>query len=203
MRTRNPMKSVIAQGSTIVKAVEEALKKAGQPAEFFVKLLEDAQGGFLGFGAKKAKIALFFKQNPQNYKHDSLLSQDSYQDLFENNAINKQIEQQLKDIGTPRRQAHVSKQQPQKQPQRQQPQQQPRPMQQKPQQKQPTAQTKPQMQSKPEQKHNQPQRPHKNFEQNKPQQRTTNQPAQPKEKTDPSKLMVRPLPPKNNDSSKS
>lgn len=206
MRTRNSMKSVIAQGSTVVKAVEEALKKAGQPAEFFVKLLEDAQGGFLGFGAKKAKIALFFKQNPSNYKNEGLLSQDSYQDLFENNSISKQIEHQLKDAGTPKQQA----QQPSKP---HHPKQQPRPMQQRPQQKQSAAQqtkqpeqkTTSSAQPKVEQKNNQqPQRSHKNFEQRRPQtQRPAHQPAQPKEKTDLSKLMVRPLPPKNNDSSKS
>ncbi len=213
MRTRNPMKSVIAQGSTVVKAVEEALKKAGQPAEFFVKLLENAQGGFLGFGAKKAKIALFFKQNPHHYKNDGLLSQDSYQDLFENNAINKQIEQQLKDVGAPKQQAQTSRpQHPKQQPQRQPQQQEPRPMQQRPSSKQTMTQAPKQSpqknnisaQPKVEQKNNQqPQRPHKNFEQRKQQQRPTNQPAPVKEKTHPSKLMVRPLPPKNNDSSKS
>ncbi len=198
MRTRNPMKSVIAQGSTVVKAVEEALKKAGQPAEFFVKLLEDAQAGFLGFGAKKAKIALFFKQNPSNYKNDGLLSQDSYQDLFESKSLNKQIEDQLKHVGAPKQQPSAPKPQ---QPKHQQSQlQQPRPTQQRPQQKQIVKQTA----SKPEQKPNQtPQRPNKNFEQRKTQQQKPNQPAPTKEKTDASKLMVRPLPSKNNDSSKS
>ena len=51
MHTRNSMKSVIAQGATVVKAIEEALKKADMPKEFFVKILEEAQPGFLGFGA--------------------------------------------------------------------------------------------------------------------------------------------------------
>ena len=54
------MKSVLAQGATVVKAIEEALKKADMPQEFFVKILEEAQSGFLGFGAKKAKIASIF-----------------------------------------------------------------------------------------------------------------------------------------------
>ncbi|MBP6892474.1 Jag N-terminal domain-containing protein [Candidatus Babeliales bacterium] len=202
------MKSVIAQGSTIVKAVEEALKKAGQPTEFFVKLLENAQSGFLGFGAKKAKIALFFKQNPHHYKNDGLLSQDSYQDLFENNLIHKQIEQQLKDVGAAKQQTSAPKTQPQKQQHKQS-----QTMQQRPQSKQPASQTSkhPQQknnalsQPKPEQKNNQQsQRPHKNLEQRKSQEQHKNQRLAPvKEKTDPSKLMVRPLPPKNNDSSKS
>lgn len=102
MHTRKSMKSVIAQGATVAKAVEEALKKANMPQEFFIKLLEEAQSGFLGFGAKKAKIALFFKQYSYDQKkHDGLLSQDSYESLFDNQAISKQIEQQLKEIDLP------------------------------------------------------------------------------------------------------
>lgn len=100
MSARNPMKSVIAQGTTVVKAVEEALKKADMPVEFFVKLLEDAQAGFLGFGAKKAKVALFFKQSALNNKKDSLLNQQSYENLFDSNDLHKQIEQQIKQAGS-------------------------------------------------------------------------------------------------------
>ncbi|OGB86661.1 hypothetical protein A3J41_01680 [candidate division TM6 bacterium RIFCSPHIGHO2_12_FULL_38_8] len=198
------MKSVIAQGSTIAKAIEEALKKAGMPAEFFVKLLEDAQGGFLGFGAKKAKIALFFKQNHPNFKHDELLSQETYQDLFNSQAIGRQIEQQLKDVGTSKNQAPIHQpkpQQPQKQPhsmQQQRPQQ--RPMQRRelstaqsnsqsrPMTQQPSKQIQP--------KSNPQAQPKQHVEQKNRQ----NQPSQP---SSPSKLMVRPLPNKNNDSSKS
>ncbi|MBP9764940.1 Jag N-terminal domain-containing protein [Candidatus Babeliales bacterium] len=93
------MKSVIAQGTTVAKAIEEALKKADMPKEFFVKLLEDAQGGFLGFGAKKAKIALFFKPNAAPTKHDNLLDRNAYENFFNNPTIRKQIEQQLKEVG--------------------------------------------------------------------------------------------------------
>lgn len=101
------MKSVIAQGSSVVKAIEEALKKAGMPTEFFVKLLENAQGGFLGFGAKKAKIALFFKQHTYQSQKDGVLNQHVYEDLFDNNSINKQIEQQLKGIELPKVGSHA------------------------------------------------------------------------------------------------
>ena len=94
------MKSVIAQGSTVVKAIEEALKKAGMPTQFFVKLLEDAQSGFLGFGAKKAKIALFFKQKADYNKNKSFLSQESYENLFNNQTLSKQIEEELKILDT-------------------------------------------------------------------------------------------------------
>jgi len=94
------MKSVITQGSTIAKAIEEALKKSDSPQEFFVKILEDAQPGFLGFGAKKAKIALFFKDgNVSEKEADSMLAKGSYLGLFNNPSIKKQIDQQLKELG--------------------------------------------------------------------------------------------------------
>jgi predicted RNA-binding protein Jag len=94
------MKSVIAQGSTIAKAIEEALKKSDSPQEFFVKILEDAQSGFLGFGSKKAKIALFFKNGDGLEKvSDSMLAKGSYLELFNNPDLKKKIDLQLKEIG--------------------------------------------------------------------------------------------------------
>jgi predicted RNA-binding protein Jag len=187
MRSNNSMKSVIAQGSTISKAIEEALKKAGMPSEFFIKLLEDAQGGFLGFGAKKAKIALFFKQNHPNFKPIDLLSQDSFQNLFDNNELNKQIEHQLKGTGSTQPQ---KQQQPQQRPAQQRTQ--PKPMQHRTQ---PTAQQ--QGQTPIQAKSN-------NMPQPKQQEhRPQPQAAQPTQNNNASKLMVRPLPNKKNDSSKS
>lgn len=115
MHSRNSMKSVIAQGSSISKAIEEALKKAGMPAEFFVKLLQDAQGGFLGFGAQKAKIALFFKQKHPHEKESSILAQSNYEDLFNSQSIKQQIENQIKNIDlnqpTPKQKQEQPKQQ--------------------------------------------------------------------------------------------
>lgn len=35
------MKSVIVQGATVAKAIDEALAKAGMPQEFFIKVLEE------------------------------------------------------------------------------------------------------------------------------------------------------------------
>ncbi len=94
------MKSVIAQGSTIAKAIEEALKKADMPQEFFVKVLEDAQAGFLGFGSKKAKIALFFKNVVLSDKtSENMFSKGSYAGLFNNPQMKKQLDQQLKELG--------------------------------------------------------------------------------------------------------
>ncbi len=190
------MKSVIAQGSSIVKAVEEALKKAGQPSEFFVKLLEDAQGGFLGFGAKKAKIALFFKQNNQHHKIDGLLSQNSYQDLFENNHISKQIEEQLKNTNVPKeqpRQQAKPQQQQQQQPKQHHPRPTPHQQQKHPKPQPKVNQPKPQTQQPKSQPQAQPQQVDKK----------NIKPIQPKEKSNQPKMMVRPLPNKNNDSSKS
>src|SRR5258708_7178402 len=98
MQIKNSMKSVIAQGATVVKAIEEALKKADMPQEFFVKILEEAQSGFLGFGAKKAKIALFFRKETYNQRGDAVLSQSSYEDLFNNQSLQKQIDNQQREV---------------------------------------------------------------------------------------------------------
>lgn len=88
------MKSVIAQGATVSKAIEEALTKAGMPKEFFVKLLEEGRSGFLGFGATKAKIALFYKEVKVEQPEHTVLSQSSYKNLFDNKNLQAQIDQQ-------------------------------------------------------------------------------------------------------------
>ncbi|HSW75945.1 MAG TPA: Jag N-terminal domain-containing protein [Candidatus Saccharimonadales bacterium] len=100
MQIKYSMKSVLAQGTTVVKAIEEALKKADMPQEFFVKILEEAQPGFLGFGSKKAKIALFFRKEMPNQKGDGILSQSSYEHLFNNQALQKQIDNQQREVSS-------------------------------------------------------------------------------------------------------
>lgn len=90
------MKSVIAQGATVTKAVEEALKKASNPKEFFIKILQEAQGGFLGFGSTKAKVALFFKKEEQARTERSMVSRGEYKGLFNNKSMQKQIDNQEK-----------------------------------------------------------------------------------------------------------
>ena len=85
------MKSVIAQGATISKAIDDALNKAGKPQEFFIKVLEEGQAGFLGFGSKKAKIALFFKKDDYSRRDSEVLPQGAYKDLFNNETLNKQL----------------------------------------------------------------------------------------------------------------
>lgn len=105
------MKSVIAQGSSIAKAIEEALKKADMPQEFFVKVLEEAQAGFLGFGSKKAKIALFFKNDVVSEKSQkSMFDKGTYAGLFNNPEMKKQLDQQLKELGFEIKPLEVKKQ---------------------------------------------------------------------------------------------
>ncbi|MBM18309.1 MAG: hypothetical protein CL947_04555 [Epsilonproteobacteria bacterium] len=92
------MKSVITQGASIAKAIEDALQKAGMPQEFFIKVLEEPQSGFLGFGSKKAKIALFFKKDDTTKRDNAVLSQGSYKDLFNNPGLQKQLNQHVSEI---------------------------------------------------------------------------------------------------------
>lgn len=54
------MKSIMQEGSSVVKAVEKAWEAAGKPKEFSVKVFEEAQKNFLGLTTKSAKIAIFF-----------------------------------------------------------------------------------------------------------------------------------------------
>ncbi len=56
------MKSIMQEGSSVMKAIEQAWIKAGKPAEFSIKVLEEAQKNFLGLTLRSAKIALFFDE---------------------------------------------------------------------------------------------------------------------------------------------
>src|SRR3989338_4458112 len=79
------MKSVVVEASTVAKAIEIAWLKAEKPEEFFIRVLQEHSSGFLGFGAQKAKIVLFFKNTN---KSDSLfpvvLKQKEYVSFFGN-----------------------------------------------------------------------------------------------------------------------
>jgi hypothetical protein len=82
------MKSVVVEASTVAKAIETAWLKAEKPEEFFIRVLQEHQSGFLGFGAQKAKIVLFFKNL---HKSDALfpivLKQKEYISFFGNNNL--------------------------------------------------------------------------------------------------------------------
>ena len=57
------MKSVIQEGTSLVKALEEGWEKAGRPTEFSVKIFQEPEYGFLGLSSKKkAKIGIFFEE---------------------------------------------------------------------------------------------------------------------------------------------
>lgn len=57
------MKSLMEEASSISKAIENAWKRAGNPQEFSVKILELPRTSFFGLKtAKFAKVALFFAE---------------------------------------------------------------------------------------------------------------------------------------------
>ena len=54
------MKSVVAEASTIAKAIELAWQKAGQPKEFLIKVFQEPQRNMFGLTKTSAKIGIFF-----------------------------------------------------------------------------------------------------------------------------------------------
>jgi len=54
------MKSVVAEASSISKAIELAWQKAGQPKEFLVKVFQEPQRNMFGLTKTNAKIGIFF-----------------------------------------------------------------------------------------------------------------------------------------------
>jgi len=56
------MKSIISEGSSVAKAIEQSWKKTGKPQNFSVKVLEEEEKNFLGMTRKPAKIAFFFDE---------------------------------------------------------------------------------------------------------------------------------------------
>lgn len=58
------MKSIIEEASSILKAIEKAWARAGNPREFSVKIFEDSQKSFFGLTTKQAKVGVFFEIEP-------------------------------------------------------------------------------------------------------------------------------------------
>jgi hypothetical protein len=54
------MKSVVAEASTIAKAIELAWQKAGQPKEFLIKVFQEPQRNMFGLTKTSAKVGIFF-----------------------------------------------------------------------------------------------------------------------------------------------
>jgi len=59
------MKSIIEEASSVIKAIEKGMQKAGNPREFSVKILEDSQKNFFGMTTRSAKISITFVDIPQ------------------------------------------------------------------------------------------------------------------------------------------
>ena len=56
------MKSIMEQGSTIIKAIEKAWDRAEKPKEFSIKIFEQEEKNFFGMSTKPAKIGIFFEE---------------------------------------------------------------------------------------------------------------------------------------------
>ena len=54
------MKSVVAEASSIAKAIELAWQKAGQPKEFLTKVFQEPQRNMFGLTKTSAKVGIFF-----------------------------------------------------------------------------------------------------------------------------------------------
>ncbi len=65
------MQSLVQEAATIEKAVAQAWRKAGNPAQFQVKVLEEPERNFLGMVTRSAKIAIMFEAGAQAAKQPS------------------------------------------------------------------------------------------------------------------------------------
>lgn len=60
------MKSLIQEGSSIIKAIEKAWQNADKPTEFKIKIYEEPKYNFLGMTTKAAKVGIFFDYIPES-----------------------------------------------------------------------------------------------------------------------------------------
>ncbi|MBP6869388.1 Jag N-terminal domain-containing protein [Candidatus Babeliales bacterium] len=115
------MKSVVVEASTVAKAIESAWAKAGKPEEFFIRILQEHQSGFLGFGSQKAKVVLFFKNSQ---KSDPLfpvvVKQKEYTSFFSNfslkvptvfNVVDTELNKNVVVAGSKKKQPYNNQQQ--------------------------------------------------------------------------------------------
>jgi len=66
------MKSIVEEASSIIKAIEKAWIRAGNPREFSVKVFEESQKSFFGLTtSKQAKVGVFFEIEPMPEGHRS------------------------------------------------------------------------------------------------------------------------------------
>jgi predicted RNA-binding protein Jag len=62
------MKSILQEGSSVLKAVEQAWSTAGKPQEFTIKVLESESKNFLGITTKPAIISITYEAKNQFVK---------------------------------------------------------------------------------------------------------------------------------------
>lgn len=79
------MKSIIEEAPSILKAIEKAWARAGNPREFSVKIFEDSQRNFFGMTTKQAKVGVFFEIEP-------IQSESTTNSSFENRRPAKQAQ---------------------------------------------------------------------------------------------------------------
>ena len=60
------MKSLVEEASSVVKAIEKAWNRAGNPQTFSVKVYETPETNFFGFTKKSAKVGIFFEEEVPN-----------------------------------------------------------------------------------------------------------------------------------------
>jgi len=68
------MKSIIQEGSSIIKAIHDGWERAGKPQEFSIKVFEEEEKNFIGFTKKPAKIAIFFTEEVASLKDKKVYS---------------------------------------------------------------------------------------------------------------------------------
>ena len=62
------MRSVVAEASSIAKAIELAWQKAGQPKEFLTKVFQEPQRNIFGLTKTTAKVGIFFDDVTINHR---------------------------------------------------------------------------------------------------------------------------------------
>ncbi len=79
------MKSVIEEGPSIAKAIEQGWIKAGKPKEFSIKIFQEPKKNFFGMTTTIAKVGIFFrdfnesKESHQNSYRNQSQTDERYQ----------------------------------------------------------------------------------------------------------------------------
>jgi predicted RNA-binding protein Jag len=74
------MKSIIHEASSLGKAIDQGWEKAGKPQEFTIRVLEEAERGFLGFTKRSAKVAIYFEEHVSKPQRGERSQRSNYQE---------------------------------------------------------------------------------------------------------------------------